>query len=147
MKWKVALQELLERAGGIERISRIPEEQATRVARLFFDQEVYPRMLALRNWLISYGYEALLQPSEPPPEGMTWNIEAVDLQVYLPEGSGLVAPLATLRLEYNINFICGGHMDTKEGRTNSLTFTLLGEPITHVESWIKDLQENLEASS
>ncbi len=147
MKWGDALQELLDRVGGIERINHIPEEQAMRVARLFFDQEVYPRMLALRNRLISHGYEVLLQPSEPPPEGMTWNIEAVDLLVYLPEGSGLAVPLATLRIEYNINFICGGAMNTKEGRTNSLTFTLLGEPITHVESWIQDLQENLGASS
>jgi hypothetical protein len=141
MKWAEVLQTVVEHAGSIE---RIPEKEATKVARLFYDQEVYPRMQALRARLDRTSYEVLLWPSTPPPEGMTWRVETVKLSVYHPaQQSEMLGPLATISFEYRIALLWDGSMYTKEGRSNSVVFTLLGEPIRHVELWIESFLENL----
>lgn len=142
MNWSEALKAVGERAGGIE---RIPDEEATKVARLFYDQEVYPRMRELRDRLDAHSYEVFLWPATPPPEGMTWLVETTKLSVYRPDQQlQMLGPLATISFDYRIALLWDGSMHTKEGRSNSLVFTLLGDPVRHVESWIESFLENLE---
>lgn len=143
-KWHQALEPLLKTYGGT---GKVPEPEARPVARAFFDEEVYPRFQDLYSRVTQAGYEAVLWPSSPPPEGSSWHLEQVALSVFRNSQSRTEeAPLARVEVSYRINLLCDCETRTKEGRTNVGVFTLAGEPLVHIESLIAGIGENLGLS-
>jgi hypothetical protein len=147
MRWEEALKEEMAKAGGI--VDRIDERDATRIARLFFDQEVYPRVQSLRGRLKEYPrYEVLLWPDTPPPEGTTWLVHNARLSVYLSSSmSEIGPPLASISFDYRIALVWDVTTHTKEGRSNSLVFAMFGEAVRQVELALEDFAENLGVTS
>lgn len=146
MRWEEALKEEMAKVRGM--VDRIDERTATEIARLFFDQEVYPRMQSLRSRLKGYPqYEVHLWPDTPPPEGTTWRVGNTKLSVYESSAlSELIAPLASISFDYRIALIWDVSTHTKEGRFNSLVFAMFGEAVRQVESSIESFADNLGVS-
>ena len=141
MTWSEQLEEALREAEG--EVQQVSLPKATAITAAFFHEEVLPRMRELTENAKGAGLQSTLRVGVelPRPDRL---LERAELAVRRQAGER-----STMAAELEVycvgGFDCHAVTGTKEGRTNSLTFTVAGAPIQHLNSVFRDFALNIGA--